>query len=59
VLGQEIELPLVHHHNRDLAIADHPGVLPPLRIQANFAADRFHGDRDLVGDLQSARQHTK
>jgi hypothetical protein len=37
----EIELPLVCHHNRDLAIADHPGVFPPLRIRANLVADRF------------------
>ena len=41
MLGQEIELPLVRHDNRDLAIADDPGVLPPLRIQANLVADRF------------------
>jgi hypothetical protein len=46
----------VRHSNRDLAIADDPGVLSPLRSQANLVADRLHPARDLVGDLQSARQ---
>jgi hypothetical protein len=47
----------VRHYDRDLAIADDPGVLSPLRIQANLVAVRLHRDRDLVGDLQRARQH--
>jgi hypothetical protein len=29
VLGQERELPLLRHHNRELAIADDPGVFHP------------------------------
>jgi hypothetical protein len=38
VLGQEIELPLVRHHNRDLAIADDPGVLPILENSGEFCS---------------------
>jgi hypothetical protein len=52
---RQIKLPLMRLDHQ------HPGArpmtFPALRIQANFISDRFHRDRDLVGDLQSARQH--
>ena len=51
VLGQEVELPLVRHYDRDLAIADDLAFLSPLRSQANLVAGRLHRGRDLVADL--------
>jgi hypothetical protein len=42
---------------RHLALADDPRVFPSLGVHANFVLDRLHRDRDLVGDLQRARQH--
>jgi hypothetical protein len=57
VLGQQIDLPLLRHDYCTLALADDPRILPSLGIQANFVSDRFHRDRELVCDLQSARQH--
>jgi hypothetical protein len=57
VLRQEVELPLVRHDHEHMAFPDDPRVLPALRIQANLVLGRLHRDRDLVGDLQSARRH--
>ena len=53
----QVELPLVRNDQEHLALAKHARVLPALTVQANFVPDRFHRHRDLVGDLQSARQH--
>jgi hypothetical protein len=57
VLRQEIQLPIQRHDHQDLALADDSNVLPALRTQANFVADRFHRDGELLRDLQRVRQH--
>jgi hypothetical protein len=51
-LGQAVELAIDGYDCEDLALIEHPEVLPALRIQANLVADSLHGDGDLVGNLQ-------